>query len=92
MDQNEQRIVQQMIEEATKGFADFKVRKRGDTPTDSYQLTPQKYVDMSGPVASRPIASIANIGQSYYATDTNIPMTFDGLRWRNGVGSVVTSN
>lgn len=92
MDSNDKREVQLMIEAALKAYSGYHSRKLGDTPTDDFQLTPRGYVNMNGSVASRPIASIANIGQSYYATDTNIPMTFDGLRWRNGVGSVVTSN
>lgn len=92
MDENEQRIVQKMISDAMLQLSNFTVRKRGDTPTDSYQLTPQKYVNLNGSIASRPIASIANIGQFYYARDTNIPMFFDGQQWRNGIGSVVAIN
>gem|GEM_PF-4367983 len=81
-----------MITDAMRALDDFKKRKRGDTPTDAYQLTPQKYVNMNGSVTGRPIGSIANIGQFYYARDTNIPMFFDGQQWRNGVGSVVAIN
>ncbi len=92
MEQNEQNHVQRMIDEAIAKAVGFSTRKLGDTPTDSYQLTPQMYVDMSGKVANRPIASVAHLGQRYYATDTNIPMFFDGLQWRNGVGSVVAIN
>ncbi len=93
MDENQIRIVENMIKAALSKAMDFPTRKKGDTPTDSYQLTPQKYVNANGSVAGRPIGSIANIGQFYYATDTNTPMFFTSNRnWVNGVGSVVAIN
>lgn len=92
MDTNEQKYVQRMIDEAIIKAIGFSTRKLGDTPSDAYQLTPQRYVDMHGSVAGRPTGSVANIGQRYYATDTNIPMFFDGQQWRNGIGSVVAIN
>lgn len=45
MDDNDIRIVQQMVETGMKKVATYQVRKLGDTPTDSYQLTPKSYVD-----------------------------------------------
>lgn len=70
----------------TSAFID---RKLTDTPTDAYQVVPRKYVTANGVVASRPVSSVATTGQSYFATDTGIPMRFDGTDWRNGVGSIV---
>lgn len=82
-----------MIKEAVQKAVGFSTRKLGDTPTDSYQLTPQMYVNMNGSVASRPIGSVANVGQFYLATNTSIPMFFTtNKNWVNGVGSVVAIN
>ena len=67
----------------------FTARKLGDTPTDNLSLVPRKYVNMNGTVASRPNSSVATVGQHYFATDTNIPMTYNGTNWVNGVASVV---
>lgn len=67
----------------------FTHRKLTDTPTDDYMVTPRKYVNMNGTVANRPKSSVASIGQSYFATNTGIPMTFNGTTWVNGIGSVV---
>ena len=67
----------------------FIQRKITDTPTDALSVTNRKYVNMSGTVASRPSSSVATVGQRYFATDTNIPMTYSDSGWRNGVGSIV---
>lgn len=67
-------------------------KKVGDSPTDNLQLVPRKYVNLNGTLANRPASVLAQIGQQYYATDINIPLFYDGSRWRNGVGSVVASN
>ena len=89
LDDNDIKRIREMIAKSM----DFSTKKRGDTPTDGYHLTPQKYVDMYGSVAGRPIGSIANIGQSYFNTTTNTPITFTPQgTWVNGVGSVVLLN
>lgn len=67
----------------------FSNRKLTDTPADAYQVVARKYVNLNGTVANRPNASVATIGQFYFPTDTNIPMRFDGSKWRNGIGSIV---
>lgn len=67
----------------TGGFTD---RKLTDTPTDDYQVVNRKYVNSHGLLAARPTAVT---GQRYFATDTGIPMVYDGSSWRNGVGSIV---
>lgn len=93
MESNDLRLVEQMIQEAMFKVAQFSTRKLGDTPTDGYQLTPQKYVTANGSVAGRPKGSVATVGQFYLATDTRIPMWFTtNKNWVNGVGSVVASN
>ena len=90
MEPDDKRIVQGMIDEAVRKAIAFQTRKIGDTPTDDIQLVPRKYVTMNGSVAGRPIASIATVGQRYFASDTNIPMYFTAQQtWVNGVGSVV---
>ena len=71
------------------GFSD---RKLTDTPTDALSVVNRKYVNLNGAVADRPKSSVASVGQSYYATDTNIPMTYSAGGWRNGVGSIVALN
>ncbi len=70
----------------------FTFRKLTDTPTDRFQVTPMGYVNLNGTVASRPRSSVATVGQSYYATDTFIPMTYSAQGWRDGVGSIVALN
>lgn len=71
----------------------FTQRKLTDTPTDDLQVTPRRYVNMNGVVANRPRSSIASMGQSFFASDTGIPMTFNSTtnKWVNGIGSVVAS-
>ena len=70
----------------------FTNRQLADTPTDALSVVNKKYVTLNGAVADRPKSSIASVGQSYYATDTNIPMTYSAGGWRNGVGSIVALN
>lgn len=70
----------------------FTDRKITDTPTDTLSVVNRKYVNLNGAVADRPKSSIASVGQSYYATDTNIPMTYSAGGWRNGVGSIIALN
>lgn len=69
----------------------FTERKLTDTPTDNLSVVNRKFVTLNGTVATRPTSSVAVVGQSYFATDTNIPMTYSTTGWRNGIGSVVAS-
>jgi len=82
--------VQKLVSSYLKTSA-FTDRKLTDTPTDSLQVVPRKYVTNNGTAANRPNSSVATIGQPYLATDTNIPMTYTATGWVNGVGSVVAS-
>ena len=72
----------------TSAFTD---RKLTDMPTDALSVVSRRYVTLNGEVADRPNASVATVGQHYFATDTNIPMTYTGTNWVNGVGSVIAS-
>lgn len=67
----------------------FTDKKITDTPTDSLSVVNRKFVTMNGLVANRPTSSVAVVGQSYFATDTNIPMRYNTTGWYNGVGSIV---
>jgi hypothetical protein len=86
LDDRIKRIVQSLTKSDT-----FSGRKLTDTPTDSLAVVNRKYVTNNGTVASRPTSSVAVVGQPYFATDTNIPMTYSATGWRNGVGSIVAS-
>lgn len=70
----------------------FTTRKLTDTPTDNLSMVNKKYVTNNGLVANRPKSSVASVGQTYYATDTGIPMTYSQSGWKNGVGSIVALN
>lgn len=76
------------VKEILKGSA-FTDRKLTDTPTDALSVVNRKYVNLNGTVVNRPNSSVATNGQSYFATDTNIPMTYSATGWVNGVGSIV---
>lgn len=91
MDNQQKREVQLIVNEYLKTSA-FTTRKLTDTPTDDLQVVPRKYVNLNGLVANRPKSSVASVGQSYFATDTAIPMTYSAGGWRNGVGSIVALN
>ncbi len=94
MEQNEEKmkeLIIQVIKDYNKS-ASFSDRNLTDTPTDSLQVVNRRFVTLNGVVASRPVSSVAVVGQSYFATDTNIPMTYSLGGWRNGVGSIVALN
>lgn len=89
MDDNDKKEVAKMIAEAMK----FSQRKIGDTPTDDNQLVPRGYSNMNGSVAGRPIGSIAQTGQQYFASDIGYPIFFTtNKNWVSATGSVVASN
>lgn len=82
-------IVARMLQEYDN--ASFKKNRTVDTPIDSYSIVNRRFVTLNGEVANRPRSSVATVGQPFFATDTSIPMTFDGVQWVNGVGSVVAA-
>ena len=67
----------------------FTDRKTTDTPTDAFSLVNRRFVTLSSNIGARPLSSVAVVGQHFFDTTGNIPTTFDGNNWRNGVGSVV---
>lgn len=69
----------------------FTQRKVTDTPSDALEVVNRQFVTLNGTVANRPTSSVAVVGQFYFATDTNIPMTYSTTGWRNGVGSIVAA-
>ena len=79
-----------IVKEYMKSTA-FTDRKLTDTPTDALSVVNRKYTNLNGDVADRPTSSVATVGQRFFASDTNIPMVYDGTNWRNGIGSVVAS-
>ncbi len=81
------RIVQDYLK--TSAFTD---RKLTDTPTDALSVINRQYANLNGVVASRPVSSVATIGQKYFATDTNILMTYNTGGWYNGAASIVANN
>lgn len=85
------RIVVPIIENYLKSGA-FTQRKLTDNPTDALQVVNRRYTNLNGTLANRPASVAATVGQHYYATDTGVPMTYNGTAWVNGVGSVVASN
>lgn len=87
MDEKE---VKKLIKQESK--SSFAQKRVGDTPTDALQLVNRKYVTLNGTLATRPASVLAIVGQSFYATDINVPLVYDGTKWRNGVGSVIASN
>ena len=88
----------QIIEIAKKTYRElnksgaFTERKVIDTPTDSLSAVNRRFVTLSSNVGSRPVSSVAIVGQPFFATDTFIPMTYSAAGWRNGVGSIVAQN
>lgn len=88
MDENTQKEVQKMIDEAVTKYARFSNRKLGDTPTDDNQLTPRGYVNLSGTRANRP--NSPTVGQQYFSTQDRYPWFYDGVAsWVSGTGSTV---
>ena len=90
-EQIDKKQVQDIIKEYLQSEA-FTYRKTTDTPIDSFSMVNRRYVNLNGVVADRPKSSVASVGQGFYATDTNIPMTYSVGGWRNGVGSIVALN
>src|SRR3990167_6603657 len=89
IDEHIKKIVPEIL-----GSSAFTVKKVTDTPTDNLSVVNRKYVTNNGSVASRPVSSVAVIGQIYVATDlaTPIPLWYTTAGWRNGVGSICAQN
>ena len=90
MDDNQKKIVQQMIEQALKEAKAFSTEKYGDTPTDDLQLTPKKYVssvisDATSSVFSSVLAGFAITGNLRVGGDASVVGTLDA-------GTIQTGN
>jgi len=93
LDRDTKKEIETIVQDAVRAndTVSFRDRRTVDTPTDSYSIVNRRYVTLNGVVADRPRSSVATVGQPFFATDTFIPMHFDGAQWRNGVGSVVAT-
>lgn len=83
--------IKKLVPEILRGSA-FTDRKLTDTPTDNLSVVPRKYVTMNGSVASRPVTSVAVVGQFFLNTNSNQPMWKVAAGWVNGVGSIIALN
>ena len=95
MDEELKKQIQEIAKETFKKFnksGSFTDRRVIDTPTDAFAIVNRRFVTLNGAVTDRPKSSVATIGQPFFATDTNIPMTYSAGGWRNGVGSIVALN
>ena len=90
-DENSREKLKEFVLEIVESVDRSSPQKITDTPKDAYGVVNRKYVTLNGVVGSRPLSSVAVVGQSYFNTSTNTPMVFDGNNWRNGVGSVVAN-
>ena len=70
----------------------FTDRKLTDNPTDSLSVVNRKYVTLNGALSSRPVSSVATVGQRYFNTDNNTPIYYTIGGWRDTVGSIVALN
>lgn len=70
----------------------FSQRKITDTPTDALSVVNRKYVTMNGALTSRPVSSVATVGQFYFDTTNNVPIWYTTAGWRNSAGSIVALN
>lgn len=64
IEESDKKNIQKMIDMAVGKSMEYQTRKRGDTPTDKYHLTPKGYVD--GAISSV-ISSIASANASIYS-------------------------
>lgn len=89
LDENDKRLIQNMLNKAITQVSQFQNKKWGDTPTDDLQLTPRKYVNLNGTRAQRP--TIVSAGQQYWSTQDKYPWYTDGISsWFSSTGSVVS--
>jgi len=82
------KIVQIEVKKEVNKQLSFSVRKLADTPIDDLMVTPRRYVNMYGSIASRPQTSV--IGQQYFDTTNGYPIFRNSNNaWVNSVGSVI---
>ena len=71
------------------GFTD---RKITDTPTDALSVVNRRFVTLNGAIASRPVSSVATVGQQYFATDSSVLMIYATTGWVDPAGSIIALN
>ncbi len=57
----------------------FTTRKLTDLPTDDYQVTSRKYVNLNGKTTQRPTSSV--LGQQFFDTTLGYPVYWSGSTW-----------
>lgn len=91
MDQeNLKKLIDERLQDQMKKYLQssaFTDRKLTDTPTDALQVVNRKYVTMNGTTANRPTASV--VGQSYFDTQVNKPVWWNGTSFVDATGTVV---
>lgn len=65
----------------------FTNRQLIDTPTDSLQVVPRKYVTRSSTTALRPTTSV--LGEFYFDTTVGLPVWWNGTNYQDAAGNVV---
>ncbi len=67
------------------GFVD---RKITDSPNDSLQVVPRKYVTRYATTLLRPVSSI--LGESYFDTTVKKPVWWNGVNYQDAAGNVIS--
>ncbi len=78
--------VKKLVPQILKSSA-FTNKKITDTPNDSYDVVPRKYVNLNGVTANRPTGSV--LGQFYFDTTINRPVWWDGSKFIRADGTTV---
>lgn len=65
----------------------FTADKLTDNPTDALQVVNRRFVTLNGNTANRPTGSI--LGQSYFDTDVNKPIWWNGITFVDSTGTPV---
>ena len=90
LDREQKQEIEKIIDLATRRSFSKRI---GDTPTDTLQLVPRKYVNLYGSIAGRPASIAATVGQQFFDTDGNRPIFFTpNNNWVDATGSVIASN
>lgn len=65
----------------------FTTRKLTDTPTDSLQVVPRKYITRYGTTAQRPTTSV--MVEQFYDTTLGKPIWWNGSTWKDASNNTV---
>ena len=92
LDDETKKQVEEIAQKVMQSSFGFIEQKTSDTPTDAFSLVNRRFVTLSSNIGARPVSSVAIVGQPFFDTTSNIPMTYSAGGWRNGVGSLVALN